>query len=579
MLAEGTQHFEIQLDRAGTSNRIINETKRQPYFAAEDLGNWCHLSGLVNEIEKDEERKQKQNYRYSEEVFDTFEEQRTDAQKSCSTNHNRCKVISPPNRQSFVDRANESFGVEHKGLLYYCFWWILVSCYEIPLHVIIWLDNHSTKGNHNQILMLAVNFYVTVFSRTVWFKWLIYYTTRLTAGMAPTTFKLNINKAVVNNGGIHSAHAWWLLLDWISLVGGNIAPSETTRETFNFFALTTSLVVLITVMFFAMPWRDGTVFHEMFEFSHRFGGWFIGGISLINILISVGRGGDEIYKVGETAVWVITFAIFLLVYPWLGILKAYKVDCCLYSPSASIVLVSMPKIYFAVGGTASQLAINVLGEYHSFACLSDFQGDPKKTVMIVARAGDWTTRLIDTTIQKQDGDINQVGDSSHPIFTLSLNRVAAPGFMWLVRNYKRVICVGTGAGIAPIASYLPRPPTEMMILWVGRDFAHTFGPLYEFVVAGEHNNVICIDTHEGPSPSNPYAPASTVEPVGCSTLRRSTTYGSDLTRPDIPALTKAAVELFQAEAVFIVSNKATTFDVCYKLWKVGVHAYGATWDS
>jgi hypothetical protein len=274
--------------------------------------------------------------------------------------------------------------------------------------------------------------------------------------------------------------------------------------------------------------------------------------------------------------------IFLLVYPWLGLLKAYNENVHIYAPSQHVAIVSMPKVLFSVGGTAGQIAMDGMGAYHSFACLGDPAGDEKKTIMGIAKAGDWTKSLIDKAMNAQKGE--EMYDNTKPNTQLSINRVAAPGFMWLVRNYKRVVCIGTGAGIAPIASFLPKPPCEMMILWVGRNFEDTYGALYDHVTS--YNNVITIDTKQAPSEENPYSPVAVPSPNGDDSFgilrsveRRRTSVRLGLERPDLPALAKASVELFNAEAVFIISGPKPTFDVCRELWKVGVHAYGATWDS
>lgn len=547
---------------------IYKDDERKPYFTAEDLANWCHMTAFEN-LDPDAS---KLDVDYSDD-----DEGKVGVRRR----------IKPPKRHHMLHKINEDFSLEHKGKLYYIFWCILVTCYQIPLHIVLWMDDDSF--HKNKVLMLSINFFITVFARTVWFKWLIYLTTLPTYYMPVSTMKMNINKAVVNNGGIHTASAWWLLFDWVYLVGQGIhdGVGGTTRQTFSFFVSSTTLIVLMIIMFFAMPWRDNRTYHEMFEFSHRYGGWFIGGLFLADVLISLCRGGDEVYDVNDTAVYFILAGIFLIVYPWLGILKHYNADTYLFAPSTWVVLASLPKIHFAVGGTAGQIAFgnDGVGEYHSFACLGDLNGDPKKTTMGVARAGDWTTKLIEATIAKQKDE--DVFDNTTPNSKICLNRVAAPGFMWLVRNYKRVVCIGTGAGIAPIASFLPNPPCEMMILWVGRNFEETYGPLYNFV-AGYHNSIL-IDTKQEPSESNPYAPVSTVEVkrrtstmvrrMSKAVTRRHTEVRFGLKRPDLPSLAKAAVELFNADAVFIISGQKPTFEVCHELWKVGVHGYGATWDS
>jgi len=542
----------------------------KPAFTAKDLAKWT--SFVIDD----------------EEVSTLAIEDDMDSEGSSKGSESHRKIV-PPKRNSFFSKINAKFGLEHKGKIYYIFWSIFVSLIEIPLHIWIWRQ----QDDKHKLTMLAANFFVTVFSRTVWFKWLIYLTTLPTYYMPLCTLKMNINKAVVNNGGIHTTVAWWLLFDWMFIVaeGINDGAGGTPRETYHFFAASTTLVVLMLIMFFAMPWRHGRIYHELFELTHRYGGWSIAFIFLIDILVSLIRGGDAVYQVEDVAVYFILASIFLVMYPWLGILKAYGIDCYLYAPSSSVVLASLPKIWFGVGGTAGQLAIgwDGTGEYHSFAVLGDLGGDKTKSTMGIARAGDWTTKLIENTMKDQaDGE---EFDNSKNNKQICMNRVAAPGFMWLVRNYKRVVCIGTGAGIAPIASFLPKPPCEMMILWVGRNFEETYGPLYNFV-AGYHN-VVMVDTKKEHSEDNPYAPEATVHGnmeerrmssffknnISGRMVKRRNSVRFGMKRPDIPALAKAAVEMFNADAVFIISGPKPTYEVCHECWKVGVHAYGATWDS
>ncbi len=50
-------------------------------------------------------------------------------------------------------------------------------------------------------------------------------------------------------------------------------------------------------------------------------------------------------------------------------------------------------------------------------------------------------------------------------------------------------------------------------------------------------------------------------------------------KPDLVALAHRACEDFDAEAVFVVSDKATTIRVVNELERRGVPAFGPIWDS
>ena len=50
-------------------------------------------------------------------------------------------------------------------------------------------------------------------------------------------------------------------------------------------------------------------------------------------------------------------------------------------------------------------------------------------------------------------------------------------------------------------------------------------------------------------------------------------------KPDLLNLALAAYRDFGAEAVFIVSNKPTTFGLVHELERRGIPAFGPIWDS
>lgn len=511
-----------------------------------------------------------------------------DFNKQCNedSNCNEQRFIQVPKRNKFLYNLNEKYDIEHRGRLYYYFWHLLVSAANILCCVL--LDLRANEGKQ-LFTLAAANLFVCIFSRTVWFKWLVYLPTVLTKNLPTGICKAFINKAVVNHGGVHTCTALWLVLSWsgIIVVGISNGAGGSPRDTAHFFIASITLIILLIVVAFALPYRHHKVYHDIFELTHRFGGWLIAGLFVIDVSLSLSSSGDDMYSLMmDPSLWLVVGSIVLVVYPWLGILKVYNKAVHICIPSDWVAIVSWsPKPWFSVPGTAGQLAFEHHGarEYHHFALLNDINGDPEKATMAVAKAGDWTTMLIDAGKEaeaaKKCGDVEFGGvyDNSETNFQLCLGRVAAPGFMYLVRSYKRVVCIGTGAGIAPIASFLPNPPNEMMILWVGRKFKETYGPITDLVTSHEHS--ILIDTKAPPSDSNPYTPAyraSLKHGEGTMELEENCV---DAERPDLPQLALAAVELFRADAVFIVSGPKPTYDVCHQLWKAGIHAYGATWDS
>lgn len=500
------------------------------------------------------------------------------------------RFIQVPKKNKFVLHLNEKYDIEHKGWFYYLSWWVLVSAPNVTMHAVLSL--RANGGGKNLYTLASANLFTCIFSRTVWFKWLVYLPTIISKPM-PMSMKMFFNKMVVNNGGVHTCTAAWLCLDWAWIIALSIVRGAggSPREAAHFFIASVALAILFFIVLFAMPYRDNRVYHDLFEQSHRYGGWLLAGIFTIDVILSLSVGGDDTFALKDPALWFVIGSIFLTAYPWLGILKVYNAPAHIFIPSDWVAIVSWtPKPWFSVPGTAGQLAFESAGtkEYHPFALLNDINGNPRKATMAVAKAGDWTSKLIEDGKKTgkndnfNDGfDVETAGattyDDSEPNYKLCLSRVAAPGFMYLVRNYKRVLCIGTGAGIAPIASFLPNPPNDMMILWVGRKFNETYGPLTKLVTSHKHS--ILIDTKEEPSLTNPYNPGFRASIDNANGTMRITENLMDAERPVLPQLAMAAVELFKADAVFIVSGPTSTFQVCHELWKAGIHAYGATWDS
>eukprot|EP00927_Polykrikos_kofoidii_P077840 TRINITY_DN74749_c0_g1_i1.p1 TRINITY_DN74749_c0_g1~~TRINITY_DN74749_c0_g1_i1.p1 ORF type:complete len:602 (+),score=55.17 TRINITY_DN74749_c0_g1_i1:33-1808(+) len=468
----------------------------------------------------------------------------------------------------------------------YLTWWVVVAAVVIPLiaqsmtsRLCLFASETETCTGLDFMDLFSILVFCVQITRNELFVWAVYRLGIFLAKASPHTTKKYINKMTYNIGGVHTGCSFFVVIMAAgNVVFGAVAISkgkESSIET-SFLAVAVALdalllVSLLVLTIAAMP-RVRHRNHDLFEYSHRFVGWTIGVIVLARLVIVLAVAHRPTHA---PSLYFSALSLLLLAWPWV-LMSKRKVT--IKSPSNMVCLLMWDcRPWFSCAGTAGRVSFAWTHDYHPFALLNNVV--PGKATMAVASAGDWTR-----SCNKKGADVDADGNPVYPAaagkeHTMLVRRFAVPGFMYLVRTYKRVVCIGTGAGIAPIASYLPDPSVEMMILWVGRDFEATYGALYDFVA--RHKDIVLINTRAPPGKDNPYEPAHV---LGFVEGERSVTektgdsrYGDR--RPNLPLLAMAAVEMYGAEAVFIVSGQQATYQVVYELWQYGLHAYGATWDS
>jgi hypothetical protein len=114
--------------------------------------------------------------------------------------------------------------------------------------------------------------------------------------------------------------------------------------------------------------------------------------------------------------------------------------------------------------------------------------------------------------------------------------------------YERVLYVVTGSGIGPRLGQILADRVPSRLVWSTRDPRVTYGDALVDEVEAIQPNAKIWDT---------------------------TTHG----KPDLLKLTLDTYADFGAEAVFIVSNKPTTFRLVHDLERRGIPAFGPIWDS
>ena len=317
-------------------------------------------------------------------------------------------------------------------------------------------------------------------------------------------------------GGIHAGAALagtaWLC----GFAGVAVAtPADGTT-----LVLTGCLVALMVLVVACASPRVRSRAHNVFELSHRFGGWTSIGLfwALTIHLAPVAPGWH---------VWALAGVTASIASPWL---KLRRVPITIERPSSHAVIVSLD--YGVTPAFASGVGISrsPLREWHSFATVTTPGRSGYR--LLVSRAGDWTGRFID--------------DPPSHVWVRG-TPVSAP-MAKVALLYERVVYVVTGSGIGPALGQLLAARVPARLVWSTRTPRATYGDaLVEEVEAAQPGALIWDTTERG--------------------------------KPDLVQLAHDAYRDFDAEAVFVVSNKPMTWRLVRAMEERGIPAFGPIFDS
>ncbi|SFR05452.1 hypothetical protein SAMN04488564_102818 [Lentzea waywayandensis] len=330
------------------------------------------------------------------------------------------------------------------------------------------------------------------------------------ATSAPTHWPLRVRWTlgkVYHFGGLHvgaavCAVAWFLPL------------AITMRDALPVGLSWTIFALLVAMTVLALP-RFRARHHDLFERSHRFGGWTV--LVLFGALAAVSN---------PVFLWPLALVVVSVALPWL---RLRRVPVRIVSPSPHVALVSFDHGVTPFAGSSTAVSRNPLLEWHSFANVpapgrSGFR-------LTISRAGDWTAKLI-------------ADQPSH----LWVKGIPTAGVGNIDKLFRRVVWVATGSGIGPCLPHLLARTAPATLVWSTRDPRRTYGDaLVDEILDAQPDAVVWDTAVQG--------------------------------KPDLVALAHDACRRFDAEAVICISNKQTTWHVVEELEARGIPAYGAIWDS
>ena len=332
-------------------------------------------------------------------------------------------------------------------------------------------------------------------------------------------------------GGLHVGAglvgtAWLCAFTWVASVAWVRDPASVSLTTVVLAWCLASLAVVVCVC--AAPVVRSRA-HNVFEVTHRFGGWTAIALfwALTLHLAQRGDGSPLVAVASSWQAWVLALLTASVASPWLGL---RRVAVSIERPSSHAVVARLD--YGVTPAIASAVAIsrNPLREWHPFATVST-PGRPGYRLLI-SRAGDWTARFID--------------DPPSHVWVRG-TPTSAP-MATVEAMYERVIYVVTGSGIGPCLGQILAGRVPARLVWSARSPRATYGDdLVDEVQAAQPDAIIWDTARHG--------------------------------KPDLLGLTHQAYRDFAAQAVFVVSNKATTWQIVHGIERLGIPAFGPIWDS
>lgn len=358
------------------------------------------------------------------------------------------------------------------------------------------------------------------------------------ACLLPNHAPLSIRKRaakVYSYGGLHSGCAVSAFLWYIFTVVLVITKFHGTDAESNTLAGLTivTLAIFVVIIVLSHPYIRRRK-HDIWEASHRFGGWtataLVWAQTLVLVVAQAHSTQRSISKVlvNSPSFWFLVVITACLLYPWLRLRKR-QVKTEVLSSHAIRLYFDDRTLPTCLG---YKLSHKPLVENHGFATISNTADEEVGFSIIVSNNGDFTKDMI-----------------TNPPSLIYTRGAPTIGVMRIATLFQRIVIVTTGSGIGPALSFMNvRPHWPMRVIWSARDPENTYGLEIINAVLRADRRAIIVDTKK----------------TG---------------HPNMPALTYAAYESFGAEAVMVVSNPAVTGKVVFEMESRGVPAFGPIFDS
>lgn len=352
-----------------------------------------------------------------------------------------------------------------------------------------------------------------------------------TPGSWPLRLRWGLSK-IYHVGGLHVgaaiAGALWLVASTVvATTDRAIDPGSTSGTALVLAWALTALLVVITVC--ALP-PMRVRHHDLFEATHRAGGWaavaLFWPLTVERALARPSAGAPLTALLTSWQVWVLLVVTASVALPWL---RLRRVPITVEHRSGHAALVRLD--YGVTPPVVATMSISrhPLRDWHTFATVRV----PGHTGyrLLVSRAGDWTGRFVDD-----------------PPTHVWVKGVPASSVLEMEVLFSRIVYVATGSGIGPLLGQVLEARVPARLIWSARSPRTTYGDdLVDRIEAAQPGALIWDTAVSG--------------------------------KPDLPRLTRQACEESDAEAVVVVSNKATTWSVVHGVERLGIPAVGPIFDS
>ncbi|MCW2556429.1 MAG: hypothetical protein JWP55_393 [Mycobacterium sp.] len=342
----------------------------------------------------------------------------------------------------------------------------------------------------------------------------------------PTSWPLRVRWALgkyYHFGGLHVGAAvagtlWYLILV-VSMIRDAVAGVGEASSADMILGLTIATTFTVMVVM-ALP-RLRAKQHDRFEVTHRFCGWAALVLVGINTMLV---DGD---LVTAPAFWLVVLSVLMAVWPWL---RLRRVPIGHQRPSSHAVVLRLDHGVTPAVGTTRPISRRPFVGWHHFANVPAAPGATGYR-MLVSRAGDWTSALID-----------------EPPTHVWVRGIPTVGVANVRKLFTKVVLVATGSGIGPVLGHLLDTSVPSRLVWVTKNPRQTYGEAFVDEIEAAQPDALIWDTDV-------------------------------LGKPDVLQLAHAAYVESGAEAVICVSNRTVTWEVVHGLERRGIPAFGPLWDS
>ncbi|KAG8741087.1 hypothetical protein FRC10_003327 [Ceratobasidium sp. 414] len=360
-------------------------------------------------------------------------------------------------------------------------------------------------------------------------------------------------------GGLHVGCAL-AAFGWIILYVAEVGLEADLSSTLHITLLTTALIlpVGLTVLigFSLRPIRER--YHNAWEYTHRYVGWFVIADLVIHLSLKSCTLSSPLDLFNTSLPYFAIISTTSVFYIWFTVRHA-RVSI---RANRSVAVITFPGKPTMRSGTFARISRDGY-EWHAFSvAMTDFE--KKEFSLIVARAGDWTTRLISDVLDRRGPG------------RMWIRGVQAPGFMYMHRAYKKVVTVCTGAGIAPALPHIEQATSDIMLIWIAKvcvfylALFSGFDPAFHLCYWYQKRRSLNPNSPRNPNSYTPHPadPQNHRHTYGEAVWKAVTTNlpanqlilhdTGESGRPDIGSLIERAAKAHDAEAVFVVKILMTS---------------------